>query len=254
MAAARTRFTELSAITGEVDKDYGAGILQSGLLTTNQALIATGIAELDMGLGGGIPEGQNTHIYGYESSGKSTLAGRIAARYLEKNPDRAVVYADFERTFDADWAAIHGIDPDALFLLQPDYAEQGVNIIEGMMESTECGMVIVDSLPAMVPQKIGEIAAEDHVMAIRARLIGRLIEKIIWCTQYHREAGQTPPTSIFVNQWRTKIGVLMGDPRTLPGGQQPQYFASCKLEIKAKPVEGVGVDGVNKFIHKRPHR
>jgi recombination protein RecA len=35
-----------------------------------------------------------------------------------------------------------------------------------------------------------------------------------------------------VNQWRSKIGVMYGDPRTTPGGQGKDYAYFTRLEIK----------------------
>jgi RecA/RadA recombinase len=41
-----------------------------------------------------------------------------------------------------------------------------------------------------------------------------------------------------VNQWRTKIGVMRGDPRVLPGGVAQNYWAAIKIEFKNKEEAG----------------
>ena len=39
--------------------------------------------------------------------------------------------------------------------------------------------------------------------------------------------------AIFLNQVRTKIGVVYGDPRTTPGGDAPKFYASVRIMLNA---------------------
>jgi recombination protein RecA len=39
-------------------------------------------------------------------------------------------------------------------------------------------------------------------------------------------------TCFIVNQWREKIGVLFGDPRTTPGGRAKNYWFTTRIELK----------------------
>jgi recombination protein RecA len=42
--------------------------------------------------------------------------------------------------------------------------------------------------------------------------------------------------AIFLNQIRTKIGVVYGDPRTTPGGDAPKFYASQRVMLSAKKI------------------
>ena len=39
-------------------------------------------------------------------------------------------------------------------------------------------------------------------------------------------------TGLMINQWRDKIGVLYGDPRTTPGGKAKNYHYFIRMEVK----------------------
>lgn len=242
-------FTELENLLGEINKEYGEGTMQKASALTGLRHIETGIFTLDFALLGGVPQGFVSMLYGFESSGKSTVAMRIAANAQKKFPGRAVVYLDCEGTYDNSWASQHGVDNDKLFYASPASGEEAVNIAQGVMTTEETAVLIVDSLPAMVPQKEGDAASEDDFYALRARLIAKLCSKVLYCKNLLRAQGKQPATVIFVNQWRTKLGMVMGDPRTLPGGNQPKYLASAMIELKNKEVPGKSSDGIDIVTH-----
>jgi len=43
---------------------------------------------------------------------------------------------------------------------------------------------------------------------------------------------------IFINQYRDKIGVMFGDPRTTPGGKALGFYSSQRLDIARNGTEG----------------
>ncbi|MCF3329655.1 recombinase RecA, partial [Escherichia coli] len=42
---------------------------------------------------------------------------------------------------------------------------------------------------------------------------------------------------IFLNQVRTKIGVMFGDPTTSPGGDSPKFYASVRIRLGASVMK-----------------
>jgi hypothetical protein len=46
------------------------------------------------------------------------------------------------------------------------------------------------------------------------------------------DAEDRPWTGVFINQWREKIGVQKGDPRTTSGGKGKNYAAYCRVDIR----------------------
>jgi len=91
----------------------------------------------------------------------------------------------------------------------------------------------------LVPIKEIETSVEDQHMALQARLIGKAMRKIQSTLLKERMRGHEV-TVLLVNQWRTNIGQMFGDPRVIPGGKAAEYFPSLIWVMKNK--EKVGKD------------
>lgn len=240
---------KLADIKAQVIKKHGANIIRRASEKQPFKHIPTGIFLLDMALNGGVPEGCATQFFGWESSGKTTTAMRVAANAQVKYPDKKVLFADFEGTYDPLWGAIHGIDNEEMELAQFDSGEQGLDVVEASMSATDVSLIVVDSLPCITPMKEYDKSLEDpNQPGAQARLIGRFLSKMVQQFIVQRKAGHAP-TVLFINQWRNKIGG-MGDPRILPGGNQLRYAHSVGVEIKNKTNdEGKDANGNNVFSH-----
>jgi recombination protein RecA len=202
--------------------------------------IPTGIFTLDMAMHGGIPRSQMTLIFGRESSGKSTLALKVLGNAQEMFPDQEAILIDIEGTYDETWAARHKVDNDKLWLVQPSTGENALDIADEIIRLPNISVVVVDSLAALIPYKEIEASTENDLPGLQARLIGKFVRKIISGLVDQRKEGHIP-TIILLNQWRYKIGVFMGDPRVLPGGQAQHYAAFAKIEILNKETVGKDV-------------
>jgi RecA/RadA recombinase len=86
---------------------------------------------------------------------------------------------------------------------------------------------------------------EDQQVGLAARLIGKFLRKMQQALIDERKRNHYP-TVILINQWRMKIGVMHGDPRTLPGGNALKYVHSVGVEITNKEnVDGKDASGNN---------
>lgn len=240
---------ELAKLIEDANKTYGMRMIRPANRLPTWNHISTGVFILDFALHGGLPQGLATTYYGWESSGKTTGALRAVANAQKKFPDKRVVWVDPESTFDPIWAETHGVDTSKLLLASPDSGEQAVDIIDGAAYALETSMIVLDSIPALVPQKLIDDSAEDAMVAVVARLAARMCSKLAqsFLTERKRDHWVTILT---INQFRYKIGTFMGDPRVLPGGVQSNYFHTTKVEIKnketmAKDEKGFEVPDVN---------
>lgn len=226
--------SELGAVMGQISERMGVNVMRRASVIPGFCHLESDIFTLDMALLGGLAEGLVAQIYGWESSGKTTTAMRYAAAAQRKYPDKAVTWVDAEQTLDNTWARRHGVDDTRLLIAQPESGEQAVDILDAVLRARETSLVIVDSLPALVPQAEAEASAEDFLVAARARLIGRMCSKILAATLDQRHRGNFP-TVILINQWRMKIGGgPKSDPRVLPGGMQPKFLSTTMFEMKNK--------------------
>lgn len=221
----------LKDMTAEVEKAHGENVVTVGAKRPIANHIPTGIFIMDFSLLGGIPQGYISMIYGYHSSGKTTRVLRTIAEYQKKHPDKFVGIIDAEGMFDERWAVQHGVDIERLVYADPDYGELAVDLFEDMMEREVIGMIVVDSIPHMVPHKMIENSAEDDTMAALARLMGKMASKITMANNRERRKGHWV-TIVLVNQFRNKVGFVMGDPRTKPGGVQINHIPTTMIEMK----------------------
>jgi recombination protein RecA len=188
--------------------------------------IPTGALSLDIALGGGIPKGRIIEIYGPESSGKTTLAIHILTEAQRKG--EAVAFIDAEHAFDPIYAKNIGLDIDNLYISQPDFGEQALEILETLVRSAAFGVIVVDSVAALTPRAEIEGDMGDSHMGLQARLMSQALRKITAIT------SKTGTTIIFLNQLRMKIGIMFGNPETTTGGNALKFYASIRMDIRQK--------------------
>ena len=187
--------------------------------------ISTGSLTLDRALGvGGVPKGRIIEIYGPESSGKTTLTLHIVAEAQRRG--MVCAFVDAEHALDVGYARNLGVTIDELLVAQPDYGEQALEIVDTLARTNTVGLVVVDSVAALIPKAELEGEMGDMHVGLQARLMSQAMRKIAGI------AHQTNTTVIFINQLRHKIGVQFGSPETTTGGNALKYFASVRLDIR----------------------
>jgi recombination protein RecA len=187
--------------------------------------ISTGSFNLDRALGiGGIPKGRIVEIYGPESSGKTTLTLHLVAEAQRRG--MLCAFLDAEHAFDVSYARSLGVAVEDLLVAQPDHGEQALEIADTLARTGTVGLIVVDSVAALIPKAELEGDMGDQHLGLQARLMSQAMRKIAGV------AHQTNTTVVFINQLRHKIGVQFGSPETTTGGNALKYFASVRLDIR----------------------
>jgi len=220
----------LDAALADIEKHYGKGsVMRLGDTSDNLhiASIPTGSLSLDVALGvGGIPVGRILEVYGPESSGKTTLTLHMIAEVQKKGGIAAFV--DAEHALDPVYAQKIGVDIDNLYISQPDYGEQALDIAETMVRSGVVDLVVVDSVAALVPKaEIDGNMGDTHV-ALQARLMSQALRKLT------SVVNKSNASIIFINQLREKVGVMFGNPETTTGGRALKFYSSVRIEVRKK--------------------
>lgn len=218
----------LESALKSIDKAFGKGTLvRLGDKEVEKIdSISTGSVGLDIALGiGGVPKGRIVEIYGPESSGKTTLTLHIIAECQKKGGICAFV--DAEHALDVKYAANLGVDVDNLYVSQPDFGEQALDIVETLAKSGAIDLVVVDSVAALTPKSEIEGDMGDQHVGLQARLMSQALRKL---TGVVHKMGTTV---IFINQIRMKIGQMgYGSPETTTGGNALKFYASVRLDIR----------------------
>ena len=217
----------LDAAISQIERQHGKGAIMklgdSGKI--NVETIPTGSLSLDLALGlGGIPKGRVVEIYGPESSGKTTVALHMIAEAQKRGG--VAGFIDAEHALDPVYAKAIGVDIDNLYISQPDYGEQALEITETMVRSGAVDIIIVDSVAALVPKAEIDGDMGDSHMGQHARLMSQALRKLTGIM------NKTGCTVVFINQLREKIGVMFGNPETTTGGRALKFYASVRLDVR----------------------
>lgn len=211
----------------QIEKKYGKGSIMKMGEAPRVAIdaIPTGAVNLDIALGiGGLPRGRVIEIYGPESSGKTTLALHVISE-AQKLGDTCA-FVDAEHALDAEYAGNLGVNIDELILSQPDTGEAGLDIAESLVRSGAVGLIVIDSVAALVPKAEIEGEMGDSHMGLQARLMSQALRRLTGII------AKSNTTVIFINQLREKIGVMFGNPETTTGGRALKFYSSVRLDIR----------------------
>lgn len=226
MAEQTEKEKKLKEVIEKLNKDHGKGTVMTMTdVPMDLEVISTGSIALNKALGvGGLPRGRVVEIYGPESAGKTTLAIHVMAECQKMGGVCAIV--DAEHAFDKKYAEALGVDTDKLLISQPDYGEQGLEVVDKLASSGSVDLIVVDSVAALIPKAEldGEMGASK--MGLHARLMSQALRKLT-ATVFNNNV-----ILIFINQLRDKIGVMFGSPETTTGGNALKFYASVRLDIR----------------------
>lgn len=192
---------------------------------------------------GGLPEGRIIEWYGDTSGGKTTLALHYVAK--EQARGNIVAYVDSEHSLDPSWMDHLGVDVDKLVIAQPDSLEQAVETVEALVDSGAVSFIVIDSVAAMTPQAELNGESGDVFMGLQARLVGQAMRKL------RGKCSSQGVTLLFINQIRTNLGQMYGNPMVTPGGKSLKFFSSLRVEISKVGGEAGQIKDGNELIgHK----
>lgn len=205
----------------KIQKRYGEGaIYRLGDKPMEIERFSSGSILIDDALGGGVPWGRIIEIYGEESSGKSTGLYHMIAEAQKK--DYPVALIDGEHATDPTYMQALGVNLDNLYISQPTYLEQALNITEALIKG---GVKLIgfDSTNALPPLTELEGESGDAVVGLAARLFSQA------CRKLNPLLKETGSTIVFISQIRQKIGVRFGSDKVVGVGKALKFYASIRL-------------------------
>lgn len=208
----------------DMDKSFGQGVAK--IKTVNDyEVIPTGSLALDRAMSvGGYLIGRLTEIWGPPGGGKSSLSLIGAANAQAAYPDRDVIYVDAEHTYDPEWAATLGADPDRIIQVDPLHAENVADMVKLSILSDTASMVIIDSIGAVLTNNEFAKAADESDMGKRAQVVSRMINIAAGLAPRHKVAV------IVLNQARANFGY--GADVKPSGGFVPAHSMTHRLHVK----------------------
>lgn len=254
--------SKLDELFNELNKQYKEQVATVGKVRPKSKVIPFSSLTACYSLYGGIPRGRVIEFFGEENGGKTTTALDLVANaqkcfqqeydeevkalnqkdkltkqeeqrltYLQsRGKGQAIVWIDCENTFDEDWAKTLKVDVDSLYFMQPlsQSAEQIFQDVENMVLTGEVGLVVLDSLGAMLSQQEWEKTMEEKTYCGIAGPLTRFSKKIEYACAKHN------CTFIGINQMREDISNSYSVYKT-PGGKTWKHVCSLRLMFSKGP-------------------
>lgn len=197
----------------------------------------TGVYELDAILTDaanienvGIPRGKIIEILGPSQSGKTWLCTQIMKQHQKKG--ERVLYVDAENTFyDVRFAqlGVNVSDPDLWEYIAFPAAEQNGMYMLDAAESGEYGVIILDSITALVPEvELTKDLSDAQKIGAHAMFVNRFLKRML------PKVKHSNTTFYFINQKRVGAGAMPGTmSEQATGGKGVDYFTHIRLWMKA---------------------
>lgn len=202
----------------------------------------TGYPPLNKILGGdafstGVPFGRIIEMFGPPSAGKTAIATLLMIEAQRKGG--VAMFMDHENTFDVGMAQAMGLSVEfpRWIYKRPDTWEQSNTMAMKAAEAIRLSkaikpeapiLIVFDSVASMIPRSVFEKGIDEYTMndtTALARVSSSTLKAV------NQFTSKQNATMLYLNQVRTKLGVVFGDPTSTPGGSAFEFFASIRLAL-----------------------
>lgn len=200
--------------------------------------IRTGIGALDVVLGGGVPLGGSTLIWGPPKAGKTTVVGNIIASF-QRQSDQDIIYVETEDKYDSEYFQSigvmfndHFIKKEGVYYLS-EVLDFGLEILRGIEEYENVGMVIIDSVGGLHAEMRVEKSVDDRMIPPESLIISQTMGQYI-TEQKRRRYLKKPVTTIFTTHQLMRNST---NPRLPPsavpaGGNRFQFLTGTRIRLR----------------------
>jgi recombination protein RecA len=232
---------EAKKLMAQINKKLGkeAVVIGGDIRSDLMQRFTTGSTTYDYILGGGFPANQWNELIGDPSHGKTALALKTIAANQIKDPEFTTVWVAAEQWV-PEYAEMCGVDTNRVIVIETNIMEDAYDAVLAFAESKSVDAIVIDSLPALVPGAEDEKTMEEMTVGRGALLTNKFFRKAGAAMKRSLLESERPILGIIINQWRQKIGVMHGDPRTTPGGVGKDYAYFTRTEIRRKDWIKVG--------------
>lgn len=224
---------EARKIMAQLNKKLGTNVVVLGGDVRSDLITraTTGSTTFDYVLGGGFPSNQWNELIGEASHGKTAIALKTIAANQAKDPDFTTVWVAAEQWV-PEYAEMCGVDPSRVIVIETNIMEEAYDAVLAFAESKSVDAIVIDSLPALVPAPEDEKSMEEMTVGRGALITNKFFRKAGAAMKRSLVESERPILGIVINQYRMKIGVMHGDPRTTPGGEGKNYAFFTRAEVR----------------------
>lgn len=193
--------------------------------------VPTGIPTVDFLGGGGITEGRITIFAGNPSACKSTLSQQIVGAFQRKwaaeGVMKFVLWFDAEGAIDVDYCKSLGIDIRYLIVKRTKVIEDAFAEADQLISMGIIGLVVFDSLDAMIAKKVDDNAYGNTMGSQSGALAAHL-------PMLYNKILEHNVTTFIIKQARVKMDAMgaKGEIITFNGGKALRHFSDSIYIVK----------------------
>ena len=224
---------EAKKIIAQLNKKFGNNVVvfASDIRSDIIPRITSGSTTLDYVLGGGFPGNQWNELIGEPSHGKTAVALKTVAANQKLNPNHTTVWVAAEQWV-PEYAEMCGVDTSRVIVIETNVMEEAYQAVIEFAESQSVDAIVIDSLPALSPAPEMEKDMNEMTVGRGALLTNKFFRVVGSAMKRSLIENERPILGLIINQYRMKIGVMHGDPRTTPGGEGKNYAFFTRCEIR----------------------
>jgi protein RecA len=225
----------LTAAIGDNSENQGvANFVSTGFLPLNKIISGE--------YSGGLPQGRMVEMYGPSSSGKTALATMMMIQ--AQKAGGIAGFMDHERSFDIGMAKNMGLNdtfPHWIYKQPATWEESNTLMAKAAKTIREAKVIdpnapilfVFDSVAAARPKSTVEKEFDEYNMndtTALARVTSTTLKSMAAFTEMFNF------TVLYLNQIRTKPGVVYGDPTTTPGGVAMEFYSTVRIALGRKKI------------------
>ena len=208
-------------------------------------------ALLSGSLHGGLPMNKITALAGESATGKTYFALGICQKFLEDNPDSAVIYFESESALTKDMIEERGIDSNRIVIVPvvtvQEFRNQSLSILDRYLETDESErppmLFVLDSLGMLSTTKEIEDTAEGKETKDMTRAqITKGAFRVLTL-----KLGRAKVPMIVTNHTYDVIGSMF--PQKEMGGGSGLKYAASSIIFLSKKKEKDGTEIIGNIIH-----
>jgi recombination protein RecA len=181
--------TAIEDLIKSTDRAFGRGTLMQadGSVEPGVEVIPTGSFALDRALGiGGLPKGRLATVTG---AAAASLA--VSCVVQAQKQGGVVAFIDAEKSLNLSHARVLGVDCSRMLLSQPDCGEQAMDVVEALVHSGQCSLIVVNGLGKL--SAYPQAGDPPNYTEFPGRLLSRAMRKLAG------KAHQTGTTVLFTD-------------------------------------------------------
>jgi protein RecA len=244
----KERQQKLNSVLKDINKNIKGANVDFANTIEVRGRLSTGYKNVDKLIGGGIPQGVFSTVWGSKGCGKTTLAYKTIA--TTQNNGKICAYIDMERSYDPNWAKQFGVNVDDLVYVACHTAEEALDVIIKLCKAGVVDLIVLDSIQGLSPhgeQYAGkaekEKSVEDDSMALLARKLSQFFRMAV---SYVSDAKCAV---LLIGQARMDLGSFI-KMETLSGGHALLHNSRLILRMRRgqgtdAPTETIVEEGVD---------